>query len=120
MSPTGLAALFAQALVSVGLALSSFFPILASTFLRPLAPRRYVAPLLRYYGRSDLCQAWGLRPVRGLDPRAFPGRVPCFMHTTFRPFHPHPRPMSDQAFLSFTFQHWHLSLAEGNSIPLGA
>ena len=42
------------------------------------------------------------------------------MHTTFQPFRPHPRPMSDQAFLLSTVQHWRLFPAAGNSIPLGA
>ena len=75
---------------------------LASAFLRPLAPRRSTAPLLSYYGRSDLCQA-RLSAHWGLPTSAYPGRVPCFMHATFRPFRPHPRPVSDQAFLLFTF-----------------
>src|ERR1039458_2701474 len=42
------------------------------------------------------------------------------MPVTFRPFRPHPRPGSIQAFPPFTIQHWQLSLAAGNSIPLGA
>jgi hypothetical protein len=32
-----------------------------------------------------------------------PGRVPCLMYATFQPFRPHPRPVSNQAFLSLTF-----------------
>ena len=42
------------------------------------------------------------------------------MPVTVRPFRPHPRPVSNQAFRLFTVQHWPLSLAAGNSIPLGA
>jgi hypothetical protein len=57
MSPAGLAALLALALVPVGSWLSSFRSILASAFLRPFAPRRCATPLLSYYGRSDLCRA---------------------------------------------------------------
>src|SRR5699024_7420833 len=79
MSPTGLAALFAQALVSVCSALSSFCSILASAFLRPFAPRRCAAPLLGSYGRSDLYRDRGFRPIRGPVPSAVLGRVPCFM-----------------------------------------
>src|ERR1039458_7725062 len=76
VSPAGLAALFASALVPVSHSLSSFCSILASAFLRLLTPRRYVAPLLRYYGRSDLCRA-RLSANKRPSPRLFPAGVPA-------------------------------------------
>ena len=69
-------------------------------FLRPFAPRA----LPRFCALTDAltCAGGALANVRPLAP-SVPGRVPCFMLATFRPFRPHPRPVSDQAFLLFTF-----------------
>ena len=69
-------------------------------FLRPFAPRA----LPRFLALTDAltCAGEALANVRPLAP-SVPGRVPCFMLATFRPFRPHPRPVSDQAFLLFTF-----------------
>ena len=80
MSPAGIAALLALALVPVSSGFSLFWLILASAFLRPLAPRRYAAPLLGYYGRSDLCRARlsaNKRPRPRLSPAGFPASCPC-------------------------------------------
>jgi hypothetical protein len=59
--------------------------------------------LHRFFATTDAltCAGRSFGQTEASDPGC-PGRVPCFMLATFRPFRPHPRPVSDQAFLSFT------------------
>jgi hypothetical protein len=118
MSPAGIATLLALALVPVGSWLSSFCSI---SHLPSCVPWLHGVLLRRFLATTDAltCAGRGFRPIRGLCPRL--PRQGSLLHARNLPTIPSPPTSRVRPGFSFVhFQHWCLSLAAGNSIPLGA